>query len=180
MTMLGRHIVVYGPTCSGKSIVAHHIAQSIKIPHIELDRIFWKPQWIKKPKEEFRSEISTLLSRYANGWVCDGNYFSYVQDLILPLADTMIWLHLPFRTTFLRLLRRTVNNCWKGKILWGTNRETWRGVFLSRDSLLIYALNNRHRYEEWIKKAIMEIPHQASLLELHSTKEVNEFLSEIE
>jgi hypothetical protein len=39
-----------------------------------------------------------------------------------------------------------------GEELWGGNRETWRGAFLSRDSLFVWALKThrprRARYEE--------------------------------
>ena len=178
MVKIGRYIVVYGPTCSGKSTVANHIAQCIEVPHIELDAVFWTPQWVEKPLEEFRAEISTLLSRYVNGWVCDGNY-SQVRDLILPLADTVVWLRPPFRVAFWRVLKRTVIRCWKGELLWGTNRESWQQSFLSRDSLLLYTITSWRRHHERIERALEKIPHQAAVLELRSVRETEEFVTSL-
>ena len=179
MVKIGRHIVVYGPTCSGKSIVASRIAQCVEVPHIELDAIFWLPQWVKKSLEEFRAEVSILLSRCADGWVCDGNY-SQIRDLILPLADTVVWLRPPFTVVFWRALKRTIIRCWKGELLWGTNRESWRQSFLSRDSLLLYVITSWRRHHERIGRALEEIPHQVVVLELRSVREIEEFVISLE
>ena len=179
MVKIGRRIVVYGPTCSGKSTVASHIAQCIEVPHIELDAVFWAPQWVEKPLEEFRAEVSTLLSRCVDGWVCDGNY-SRVRDLILPLADTVVWLRPPFIVVFWRALKRTIIRCWKGELLWGTNCESWRQSFLSRDSLLLYAITSWRRHHERTGQALEEIPHHAAVLELRSVREIEEFVISLE
>ena len=176
MPKIGRRVVVYGPTGSGKTTVAAHIALSIGIPHIELDAIFWKPNWIHTPIEQFRTDVSSVLVDHPNGWVCDGNY-SRVRDLILPLADTVVWLHPPFRVAFWRLLKRTVDRCWNGKLYWGTNRETWRQAFLSRNSLLLYQITHWRRNLLRTKQVLQEIPHQVSVFELPSVKEINEFLA---
>ncbi len=178
MAELGRHIVVYGPTCSGKSTLARRIAQHVNVPHIEIDAIFWTPDWVEKPLEEFRAEISAVLSQCVDGWVFDGNY-SRVRDLILPLADTVIWLRPPFRVAFWRLLKRTIVRCLNNELLWGTNRESWRRAFASPDSLLLYQITHWRRYDEKIKRNLEEIPHQASIVKLRSPREIDAFLSRL-
>jgi len=179
MVKIGRRVVVYGPTCSGKSTVASHIAQCIEVPHIELDAVFWAPQWATKPLEELRAEVLSLLGRCSDGWVCDGNY-SQVRDLILPLADTVVWLRPPFMVVFWRALKRTIIRCWKGELLWGTNRESWQRSFLSRDSLLLYAITSWRPHHERIGRALKEIPHHAAVLELRSVREIEKFVISLE
>lgn len=174
MVKIGHRIVVYGPTGSGKTTVASSIAQSIGVPHIELDAIFWTPQWVSKPLEQFRAAVSSVLSSHSGGWVCDGNY-SHVRDLILPLADTVVWLRPPFRIAFWRLLKRTVTRCLKGELLRGTNHESWRQSFLSRDSLLLYAITSWRRHHEQTRRALEDIPHRAAVVELRSVREIEEF-----
>ncbi len=90
MVKIGRRVVDYGATGSGKTTIATRIAQSIGIPHIELDAIFWKPNWTNRPLDQFRIDVSSVLAHHPNGWVCDGNC-RHVRDLTLPLADTVIW-----------------------------------------------------------------------------------------
>jgi len=96
MSQIGRRIVVYRPTGSGKTTIASEIAQSIGVPHIELDAIFWLPDWLEKSVEQFRDDVLAVIDKNPGGWVCDGNY-SRVRDVILPQADTVVWLRLPFR-----------------------------------------------------------------------------------
>jgi adenylate kinase family enzyme len=174
MLNIGRRVVVYGPTGSGKTTVAARIAQCLGVPHIELDAIFWLPDWTKKPPDDFRGEVTALLENHQNGWVCDGNY-SRVRDIILPWADTVIWLRLPFRVTFWRVLKRTVSRAWTREPLWGTNYESWRQSFLSWDSLLRYSITGQRRHRRGVSRSLDEVSHQAEVYELRSTREVEEF-----
>ncbi len=177
MIMLGRRIVVYGPACSGKTTVADHIAQHIGVPHVELDAVFWQPDWVEKPTEEFRADVSALLNRHVDGWVFDGNY-SNVRDLILPQVDTVVWLQLPFRTVYWRALKRTVGHILRRTPLWGHSYETFRNSFLSRESLLFYIIMNWRRYKR-VGQSLEEIPHHARVIELHSQREINAFLADL-
>ncbi len=175
MSEIGRHIVINGPTCSGKSTLARRLSQQLGVPHIELDALFWKPGWEKTPLEEFRTAISAALEKSVNGWVIDGNY-SETRDLTLPLADTVIWLHLPFLEAFWRLLKRTVARCIDHQSLWGTNYESWRQAFFSQDSLILYQITHWRKYER-IGRNIQKIPHNAAIMELRSSREVDAFLA---
>jgi len=176
MSQIGRRIVVYGPAGSGKTYVAARIAQTIGVPHIELDALFWLPEWEEKSLEQFRDDVSAAINENAGGWVCDGNY-GRVRDIILPQADTVVWLRLPFYVVFWQLLKRTVTRSWKGDILWGYNRESWRQSFLSRDSLLLYVIKNWGRHIKKIEQDLKEIPHQALFVELRSVNDTEEFLA---
>ncbi|MFC2014543.1 adenylate kinase [Chloroflexota bacterium] len=178
MTELGHYIVVYGPTGSGKTTLAEQISQLIGVSHIELDEIFWQPGWVEKPLEEFRAEVSAVLSEHTDGWVMDGNY-NRVRDLTLPLADTIIWWRPPYRVAFRRLLKRTVSRCRDGTLLWGTNYESWRKAFLSSDSLIIYQAAHWRAYGR-IGKNFEEIPHRAKIIEFHSQKEIDAFLESLQ
>jgi len=176
MSQIGCHIVVYGPAGSGKTTIASKIAQSIGVPHIELDAIYWLPDWVEKSLEQFRIDVSAVIKDNSDGWVCDGNY-SRIRDIILPIADTVVWLRLPFRVVFWQLLKRTITRSWKGDILWGYNRESWRQSFLSRDSLLLYVIKNWRRYYATINRDLNAITHQAKVIELRSMKQVDIFLA---
>ncbi len=175
MDKIGRRIVVYGPTGSGKSTVARFLSRREGLPYVELDAIFWLPDWVEKPVEEFRADALAVLESHKDGWVCDGNY-GRIRESILPRADTVVWLRLPFRVTFWRLLKRTIQHCRDKRLLWGNNRETLRQAFFSRDSLLLYAWNHRRVYHEGIGRDLEEIPHNAMVHRLCSAGEVKKFL----
>jgi adenylate kinase family enzyme len=172
-------IVIYGPTGSGKTATAKRMGELLALPVVELDSLFWRPNWNPAPDEEFRARVAEALNANRAGWICDGNYTSKVPDLILPQADLVIWLRLPFVVTYWRLLTRTVRRVWTEETLWGTNRESWQQAFLSRDSLLLWAITHWRQQIINVAGALREIPHRAEVIKLHSTKEVDRFLASL-
>lgn len=143
-----------GTTCAGKTTVAKRLAERHGVPHIELDALHWGPGWSEPTAEEFRGRVEEALS--VEEWVADGAYHGKLGDLVLEKADLIVWLDPPLPTVLRRLGSRTVRRVRSDEELWGGNRETWRGAFLSRDSLLLWALKThrprRIRYEERLAK----------------------------
>ena len=174
MNKFGRRFVVYGPAASGKTTLSDQISRRVGVPHIEMDALYWLPGWREKPIEEFRTDVSLALNNCVDGWVFDGNY-SKARDLILPLADTVVWLRPPFRVAFWRLLKRTIARSRDGKLLWGVNRESWRQAFFSRNSLLLYQVTHWQKYER-IGRNLESIPHKAPVIQLRSNKQIEAFL----
>ena len=99
--VLGRRIMVRGVTGSGKSTFARQLGD-ILVPAIELDALFWRPNWQEPPRDEFRDKVTEALAGCPDGWICDGGYSGVLGDLVISQAETAIWLHLPLRVTFPR------------------------------------------------------------------------------
>ena len=173
---IGRRISVRGHTGSGKTTVARQLGSALGLPVVELDTLFWRPNWQETPLEEFRAKVVEALAKHDDGWVCGGNYNSAVADLVLPMADTVVWLRPPFRVAFWRLLKRTIIRSWTGETLWGINRESFQKSFLSRDSILLWAITHRRAHVRDTRKALAGIPHHATVIELRSACEVEEWL----
>ena len=100
--------------------------------------IFWQPNWTEPDADEFRARVAEIVATEA--WVIDGSYQSWVGQLVLEQADVVVWLDLPMRVWLPRLLRRTIRRALSGEELWAGNRESLRKSFLSRDSLVLFAL----------------------------------------
>lgn len=156
--------------------MARRIGKLVGLPVVELDAIFWRPKWQSTPEDEFRAKVVAELDRCHDGWVCDGNY-STVRDAILPMADTVVWLRLPFRVAYWRLLKRTISRAWTKEPLWGTNRESWRQSFLSRESILLWGISHWRAHHRNVRRTLREIPHRATVVELRSASEVNDLLA---
>ena len=143
-------IAVVGTTCSGKTTVARRLAEQHGVPHVELDALHWGPGWSEPSAEDFRAKVEDALA--ADGWVADGSYHGKIGELVLERADLVVWLDPPLWTILGRLSTRTLRRIRSGEELWGGNRETWRGAFLSRNSLFLWALKThrprRQRYEQ--------------------------------
>ena len=176
---IGSRIIVYGPSGSGKTTVSRRIGELLQLPVIELDALFHQPNWEPTPDDEFRAKVLAALDRHEDGWVCDGNY-SRVRDNVLPRAETVIWLRPPFLLTYWRLFKRTIGRALTREVLWGTNRESWRLTFFSRDSILLWGITNWRPHQRKTKEALAEIPHNAQVMEPHSQRAVEELLSGLE
>jgi adenylate kinase family enzyme len=178
MTVLGPRIAVYGPTGSGKTTVARRLGDLLDLPVIELDALFHRTNWEPTPEDEFSAKVSDELRRHPDGWVCDGNYHA-IRDIVLPKAETVVWLRLPFPLVFWRLFRRTVTRAWTREPLWGTNYESWRLSFLSRESILLWCITHWRRHVRSITESLEEISHSADIIVLRSMREVRALLSSV-
>ena len=174
---IGPRISIRGATGSGKTTLGHILRQHCGLPVVELDAIYWLPHWQVKPLDQFRTDVQAALDACPQGWICVGNY-SHVQDLVLSQADTVLWLRLPFRVSFWRLFKRTVSRAWTRQPLWegNLNRESWRQSFLSRDSILLYALTSRKLHVKTTLRSLGATPHHASVIELRSARAVRRLL----
>jgi adenylate kinase family enzyme len=165
-----RRVAVVGNTGSGKTTVARTLAAQLDVPHVELDALNWRPGWEMAPAEEFRAQVDEATS--GAGWVIDGNYFGRLGESVLEQADLVVWLDPPPRTILARLTRRTVARIRSGEEMWGTNRETLRGAFLSRNSLFVWALKMHVLKRAERGEVIARYPH----VRLRSAREADEWL----
>jgi adenylate kinase family enzyme len=176
---LGRRVVVYGPSGSGKTTVGRLLADRLHVPFVELDAVFHaRPNWQDLSRDEFRHEITSLLERHPNGWVFDGNY-DHVRDLLLPRADSVVWLRLPFPIVYSRLVWRTLSRAVVNAELWNGNRETLRQAFLSRDSMLLWGLTAWRPHHRAMDRALATFPH-GPVYELRSPRAVRMFLQAVD
>ena len=176
---VGRRIAIYGNSGSGKSTLGHALGERLGIPFIELDAIVhYRPKWEDRTDEDFRAQVQAALDASPGGWVCDGNYGA-VRDLILPQADTAIWLRLPFHVVYWRLASRTIPRAFRGTPLWNGNHESLRQTFFSKDSMLLWGLTSWRRSQRSTARALASIPHRAKVIVLRTPKEVTALLREV-
>jgi energy-coupling factor transporter ATP-binding protein EcfA2 len=96
-------IVVVGRTGSGKTTLARQLATTLGIPHVELDSLYFGPQFTKAPVGLLRER--TIAAIAGDRWVTDGNKRA-VRDLVWPRADTIVWLDYSLGVSLWRLGKR--------------------------------------------------------------------------
>ena len=148
---------------------------------VELDAIFHsRPGWDDLTAAEFRRAVSAVLTEHPDGWVIVGNY-GPVRDLILPAADTVVWLRLPWRVVYPRLVRRTLRRSRSGELLWGVNRERMRDqLFVPRKSMLWWGISHWRIGNRQTAEALRSVPHQAQVVTLRSNRDVRALLKSLE
>ena len=143
-----RVAVIASASGCGKSTVARALASSLDAPYVELDAIHHQAGWTELHADELRRRVEPIV--VGDRWVIDGSYRGKLGNLVLERADTVVWLDLPRHVWLPRRLRRTARRVLLREELWNGNRESLRGVFAGRDSLIAFALRNerprRQRY----------------------------------
>jgi adenylate kinase family enzyme len=106
-----QRILILGRTGSGKTTLARELAAAVGVPHVELDALYFGPNFSTAPLPVLRDRTSAAIA--GDRWVTDGNK-SAVRDLVWPRADTVIWLDYPLAMSLWRLGKRAL---WRTSIL---------------------------------------------------------------
>lgn len=173
-----RRFNVVGTTGSGKTTFSRRLAAMLAVPHIEMDALFWGPNWHWPNDEEFFSRLRAAIDHDA--WVLDGNY---TRSLSIKWAnvDCVIWLDYSFARTIWQLLCRTAVRLVSQEELWeGTgNRESLCGI-LSRKSILLWAVQTHWKHRRKYESLLISPDHaNIAFVRLCSPNQAEAFLDRI-
>ncbi|MCS2160458.1 AAA family ATPase [Scandinavium sp. H11S7] len=143
-------INVVGTSGVGKSTLARRLATQLNVPYIEMDTLYWRPDWQGTPDDELFARLEEVLA-VSEGWVLDGNY-NRTRPVKWRNVEMIVWVDYGFWRTLRQAVGRAVSRAWTKQELWpGTgNHESFQLSFLSRDSIILWTLKtwhkNRQRY----------------------------------
>ena len=147
-------INVIGTSGSGKSTFGRNLAGILGFPFIEMDALYWKPNWQEPTDEEFESKVKAATED--SHWVLDGNY-SRTTSIKWRHVQQVVWLDMSFVRTVFQVTKRCIKRSLNQTEFWpGTgNRETLRKAFLSRESVILWSISsygrNRRRYSRMMQ-----------------------------
>ena len=172
-------INVIGTSGSGKSTFAKKLSEALKCSYIEMDKIFWGPNWKWPSDEEFFGKLRKALSEPR--WVLDGNYTRTIP-IKWESVELVIWLDYSFSRTLFQAIRRAALRAWSKEELWeGTgNRESFRKSFFSKESIIWWTITThgkvRKKYESYMVDS--KYSH-IKFVRLRNHKEAEEFLKKL-
>ncbi|MCA2018380.1 (d)CMP kinase [Vibrio tritonius] len=174
-----KKINIVGTSGSGKSTVGQRLATKLNIPFIEMDALYWKPNWQEPSDEEFFAHLATALQQ--DRWVLDGNYNRTVA-IKWADVDTVIWIDYSFARTLFQAVRRAIVRSLGQKEIWANtgNKESLRKTFFSKDSIILWTLKtykkNRTRYQ-----ALLDDPNYSHIqfVRLTSPAKVDAFINQM-
>lgn len=165
-----RRILIIGNSGGGKSTLARRLGEKLDLPVVHLDVLFWKPGWIERDDDEFRSRVAEALS--ADAWVCEGD-FRASWDLRMPLADTIVWIDQPPWLCLLRAIRRVA------QYRDGTRPDMAEGCRETIDfNFYGFIVTYNRRVRPALKAALATHGAAARLVRLRSDREIAAFLAE--
>jgi adenylate kinase family enzyme len=172
MTSLNK-IVIVGTSGCGKTTLGRQLAKTLHIKHVDLDDLYWLPNWIPRADEEFFSLIQRELDR--DGWIICGNY-SRAQEQVWKQADTIIWLDLPLYTCLWRAFKRSMKSWIKHEPCCNGNYETIRRIF-GKDSIILWVWNTYFRRKKAYTQYFALNNSNHRLIRLQNDHEIQKFLS---
>jgi len=172
-------IVIIGRTGSGKTTLGRKVAAFLGVPHVELDSLFFGPDFSTVPLEVLRERTVNAIA--GDQWVTDGNK-SAVRDLVWPRADTIVWLDYSIWVSLWRLGRRAM---WRTSVLQEQAKESGgrKGLpvkFIAGAKGVLRALRSHRgqRKEYPLLFALPENQHIA-VVRLHSPRETQTWLERV-
>ncbi|HKP61807.1 MAG TPA: hypothetical protein VJV78_33985 [Polyangiales bacterium] len=168
-----QRVNVVGVSGSGKSSFSRRLAALLDAPYLEMDALFWDPNWTEPPDEVFFERVRNAVG--AERWVLDGNY-SRTQSIKWPRTTSVIWLDYTLPIALRRVITRTLARVATGRELWAGNRESWRTLF-SRKSIVLWTLTTHARKRRDYTQAMSD-PDWAQLrfIRLRTPAEAERFL----
>lgn len=150
----GQRIIIVGSSCAGKSTLGARLAEALDAPFVELDALFWLPNWTETPDDEFAAKIAAATA--GERWVVAGNYHRHTLPTIWRRADTIVWLDFPLPLVLSRIVRRSWRRHRSGELLWGTNYEPFWSQFLvwQEGSLIGFTLKSHRRRRRFYQEAM--------------------------
>lgn len=174
-----KRVNVVGTSGSGKSSFSRALAERLNSTYIEMDSLFWKPNWEEPSDDEFFEKLINALQ--GDSWVLDGNY-SRSTDVKWSRVDTVIWLDYSFSRTLYQVIKRSLHRAWKKEELWpGTgNTESFYRTLFTRDSMIRWMLTTYHKKRRRYV-ALFEMPQYEHIefIRLRSPAQAREFIQAV-
>lgn len=152
-TIVMKRINVVGTSGSGKSTFSQMLADKLNYPYLEMDAMFWKPNWQESTDKEFFMTLKEKLTE--DCWVLDGNY-NRTAPIKWDRVDTVVWIDYSFSRTLYQSVKRALFRSITKQEIWENtgNIESFKRSFLSKDSIILWTLktykNNRARYQSML------------------------------
>ena len=172
-------INVVGTSSSGKTTFSRKLSSILSIPHIEMDALFWGPNWYIPTNEEFLLKLQSALK--GSCWILDGNYTTRTLSIKLERVTTIIWLDFSFPRTLYQAVIRAIKRIITRKELWQNtgNRETIKSLF-SKDSIVLWTIKTYRKFRPFYEPLIKSDDYsRIKFIRLKSPKEVALFLLKV-
>ena len=104
---IGKKINIRGG--GGKTTLGKALSVKYGYSFIELDSIFWLPEWVERETADFKVKTQEAINTSRGRWVVDGNYSNRLESLVTGQCDTVIWIDLPWSVMLWRITLRAIS-----------------------------------------------------------------------
>lgn len=171
-----KKIVIVGTSGSGKTTFAKKLSNKLGQKNIDLDDLFWLPNWVERSPEDFREKVFEVLSN--DSWIIAGNYNS-VRNHIWDKADTIIWLNYSFPVVFGRALKRTLVQTLTKEEICNGNKASLGRNFFSKNSILLWVLRTYWKRKRKYPRILKELEGMKKVVVFRKPSEAKRWLDRV-
>ena len=135
-------ISVRGTSGSGKTTFARAIEAKTGIPAIDLDDLYWLPEWQTRDPETYAALLHEAIER--DHWAISGNYTKQAGQKVLARATHLVWLDYSLPVVLSRVLKRTARRNFLREPCCNGNYESLSRTF-SRESIIWWCITTHRR-----------------------------------
>lgn len=172
-----KKINLVGTSGSGKSTTAKMIAEKLSYPYIEMDALFWKPNWQESTNEEFFPKIESALDQPC--WVLDGNY-GRSTHIKWAQVDTVIWVDYSLPRTLYQAVTRACSRLISQTEMWAGNKESFSKLF-SSDSIIWWTIKTyRKNRQKYLRLMSDEGYSHINFIQIRSRKDLKQLMQSLD
>ncbi|EJM58182.1 adenylate kinase-like kinase [Pseudomonas sp. GM49] len=154
--------LIIGNSGSGKSWLAQRLAEQLRVPWTDLDRIHWLSDEHSIPRPRAEALAMARIAAEQEHWVIEGVY-GWIASELLPRATALIWLSVGDEDCVANIRRRETQDDERLVAL-----LEWAGSYRKRDDSSGFAAHQR-LFEGFT----------GSKIQLMDWKEITDFASEV-
>lgn len=124
-----KRVAVFGKPGGGKSTFSRHLSQSTGIPHHPLDLIEFNPDGTRVAYETFTAMHSEIIA--SEQWIIDGVGTPESFSQRLGVADTLIYIDLPYAIHYWWVIKRFLLSPFKSPEGWPKGSKVLNGTIAS-------------------------------------------------
>ena len=98
-------ILIIGNSGAGKSSLAGKLADLLKMPAIDLDRLHWEDDRYGRKRAEGEARELAKAAATPPDWIIEGVY-GWLAEAVIPRTTDLVWLDLPWAVCRAGLLAR--------------------------------------------------------------------------
>ena len=98
-------IMIIGCGGAGKSTLATKLGEKTGLPVVHLDKLYWKPGWVNRSREEFDVIHRNAINK--ERWIIDGN-FDRTMELRMQHCDTVLYLDFSRIACLIGVIKRII------------------------------------------------------------------------
>lgn len=167
-------MLVAGTSGSGKTSLARLVAESWRLPRVELDALHHGEGWVPRPA--FVEDVERFAAQPR--WVTEWQFTNVLGDLLPDRADLVLWLDHPRHLVMRQIVVRTVVRRVRRERLWNGNVEPpLRTIFTDPEHVVRWAWRTHGGPGQRVAGLLARRGDEVAVVRLRGRRQVRDWVS---